>query len=121
MKRLISIITIIATLTLISCGPGRKLTKADYAVGTAFTIAKIGDAYTTMDGMDKGAVEQSPLLGEHPSDGTIIISSILITGLMWLILKYSGHPNMARTIVGLNAGFAGAVAMKNYNTIKKME
>ena len=60
MKTIMCWITIISTLSFLSCGAGRKLTKVDYAIGTAFTLAKAGDAYTTMEGLDKGAIEQSP-------------------------------------------------------------
>ena len=121
MKILICWIIIISTLSFLSCETGRKLTKTDYILGTAFTLAKAGDAYTTMEGLDKGAIEQSPILGEHPSDGIVILSSIVFTGLMWLALKYIKSPNIGRTIVGANAGLAGVATMKNFKVIKNMK
>ena len=121
MKTIVCWITIISTLSFLSCGTGRKLTKADYILGTAFTLAKAGDAYTTMEGLDKGAIEQSPSLGEHPSDGMVILSSIVFTSLMWLALKYIKSPNIGRTIVGANAGLAGVATMKNFKVIKNMK
>ena len=121
MKYVVCWITIITTLSFLSCGTGRRLTKADYILGTAFTLAKAGDAYTTMEGLDKGAIEQSPILGEHPSDGMVILSSIVFTSLMWLALKYIKSPNIGRTIVGANAGLAGVATMKNFKVIKNMK
>ena len=120
MKYVVCWITIITTLFFLSCETGRKLTKADYILGTAFTLAKAGDAYTTMEGLDKGAIEQSPLLGEHPSDGMVILSSIVFTGLMWLALKYIKSPNISRAIVGANAGLAGVATMKNFKVIDNL-
>ena len=121
MKTILCWVTIISTLSFLSCGTGRRLTKADYILGTAFTLAKAGDAYTTMEGLDKGAVEQSPSLGEHPSDGLVILSSVVMTGLMWLILKCVKSPNISRAIVGVNTGMAGVSTMKNFKVIKNME
>ena len=121
---LIAVCCLIIAGTLLlnmGCVRSRKLTKADYAIGTAFTLAKAGDAYTTMKGLDKGAVEQSPSLGEHPSDGLVILSSVVMTGLMWLILKCVKSPNIGRTIVGANAGLAGVAAMKNFKVINNLD
>ena len=120
MKRLISLIVIITTLSLLSCGPGRKLTKADYVLGAAYTVAKAGDAYTTMEGMDRGAIEKSPLLGEHPSDGMVILSSVIITGIMWLILKYT-RPTAGRTVVGINTGITGVAVKRNLDVLNNIE
>ena len=121
MKTIIYWITIISTLSFLSCGTGRKFTKADYILGTAFTLAKAGDAYTTMEGLDKGAIEQSPSLGEHPSDGMVILSSIVFTSLMWLALKYIKSPNISRAIVGANAGLAGIATIKNLEVINDID
>ena len=121
MKYVVCWITIITTLFFLSCETGRKLTKADYILGTAFTLAKAGDAYTTMEGLDKGAIEQSPILGEHPSDGIVILSSMVFTGLMWLALKYIKSPNISRAIVGTNAGLAGVATMKNFKVINNLD
>jgi len=121
MKTIICWITIISTLSFLSCGTGRKLTKADYILGTAFTLAKAGDAYTTMEGLDKGAVEQSPILGDHPSDGMVILTSVLFTGLMWLVLKYIKSPAIGRTVVGANAGLAGIATIKNLEVINDID
>ena len=121
MKTIICWIIIISTLSFLSCGTGRKLTKADYILGTAFTLAKAGDAYTTMEGLDKGAIEQSPALGEHPSDGMVILSSIVFTSLMWLALKYIKSPNISRAIVGINTGMTGVATMKNFKVINNLD
>ena len=61
------------------------------------------------------------MYGEHPSDGIVILSSIVFTGLMWLALKYIKSPNISRAIVGANAGLAGVATMKNFKVINNLD
>ena len=105
-------------LCCMDCSGGRKLTKQDYIAGSTFTVVKIGDTLTTMKGLDEGLTEKNPLFGEHPSDSTLVLTSLIAIGGMWFALKYIDNPKVARAMVYICSALTGIVVFHNLQLIK---
>jgi len=102
-----------------SCAAWEKLPRADkFNLGYNLGVHAL-DAYTTMEGMDRGAVELNPILGKHPSDGTIIISKVAIAAAITAI--YLKWPNKkTRYLVAGQSLFGTAAVVNNFKVLSEL-
>ena len=103
-----TLLIIILLIVLPGCVTPRPWTKAEKIMLGASCLAVVADAYTTMDGQDHGHRETHPVMGKHPSDGTII-SVMAITQIATVIVAHYWEGFRAwilGTKTGVNAGFA---------------
>jgi len=104
-------------LSFMDCSGGRKLIRQDYIAGSTFTAVKIGDTLTTMKGLDEGLTEKNLLLGEHPSDSTVMLTSLIVIGGMWFALKYTDNPKVIRAVTYICSAITGIVVFHNLQMI----
>lgn len=82
-------VIVLLTATVILCGACalRPVVPYDTAekvlLGTAVG-GQVWDYTSTRSGLDAGCIETNPILGEHPSDGALIASKVLVSCMAWL-------------------------------------
>ena len=99
---------ILLLIVLPGCVTPRPWTKAEKVMLGASCLAVVVDVYTTMDGQDNGHQETNPIMGKHPSNGTII-SVMAITQVATIVLAHYWSDFrvwILGTKTGVNAGFA---------------
>ena len=78
MKTLPIILLLIALPCCAALPTPRPWTKAEKVVLGASCLATVADVYTTTQALNSGCEEMNPLVGKHPSDGTIIMFGGLV-------------------------------------------
>lgn len=79
-KLLLCLLLITTSSCAITTEPWSRSSKA---AAVAMTMGTIADMYSTSQLIHKGGYELNPLLGSHPSDTTLAVFGLCITGL-WL-------------------------------------
>ena len=109
-----TLLIIILLIVLPGCVTPRPWTKAEKVMLGASCLAVVADAYTTMDGQDNGHRETNPIMGKHPSDGTIIS----VMALMQVTTIVAAHylPDFRSWILGVKSGVNAGFAFHNIRT-----
>ena len=72
MKSLLIIIAL-SLITLTGCATSpRPWSTTEKTMLAASCLAMVADTYTTIDMLDRGHYEMNPMMGEYPSNGTVI-------------------------------------------------
>ena len=112
-------------LLLANCGLRERVkqaepyTKLNKGTLIGMGVADLADLVTTKKGLDAGAIELNPIVGENPEIGSLILLKVTSFGIKWVI----GHLwHEARDwLWGGSTIVTGAVAINNYNVWKKIE
>ena len=79
---LVLLLCILAVVALTGCSTDQ------WRVG--FHAANAADAYTTVDGLNRGCVEASPLTGSNPSNQTVVAIALAQSVLAELVCRHAG-------------------------------
>lgn len=121
MRNYITVFLVITALIVSGCAQFDKLSTYDKANLAAFWGIKAADTITTMEGMDRGGTELNPILGEHPSDGTLVAASLLSCGIVTGLYLWKPESKLWRWMVtGLNVVGVGVV-INNLSALDDME
>ena len=114
------IVGILFLSTFLGCGyMGYKKIKwdaKDKALMGGVVITSGFDAWTTMEGMDRGYKELNPILGNHPSDGAIIAHSLTIVLLGYYFAQYM-HPTERKIFLTFLSLIKGGAAVHNWRLL----
>ena len=99
---------IVYILLITGCGTVRPWTTEEKMMLGLSCLAVAADAYTTMEGMNMGNSETNPIMGKHPSNGTII--SVMAITQMVTIIGAHYWESMRLWILGVKTG-ANAVCI----------
>lgn len=77
------------------------------------------DALTTMEALDRGAVELNPFLGSHPSNGKLIAVKIAGVTAMTIIANKMDH-TFRKILLGTASLLFGGVSLHNMNVLNNM-
>jgi hypothetical protein len=120
MKRHLITVLLIGLLILTSCAGWRKnrtwTTGDKVALGTLIACTA-ADLATTIYNIDNGLREMNPMLGDHPSPGTLIAVNAVVTGLIYWIAQYM--TSKERKVLYVPAGLGCFAAVHNYKVINK--
>ena len=99
---------LIAILLFTGCATARPWTTQEKVLLGLSCLAVAANTCTTLDGMHDGHSETNPIMGKHPSDGTVI-SVMAITQVATIVIAHY-WPSMRSWILGtktgINTGFA---------------
>ncbi len=95
------------------------LTRANKITLGLMVAADLADLITTQKGLNAGAIELNPMVGENPSIGSLILLKVTSLGIKWGI----GHlwPKLRNWLWGGSAVVSGAAAINNYGVWQEME
>jgi hypothetical protein len=86
-------VLLVSTLALCGCTP--------LQLRVAFHASTVADVGTTMKALDQGCIESNPLVGENPSDATLVGMGLLRTGLYeWGYHALEDDPEVTRKAYG---------------------
>ena len=98
----------IIILLLAGCASPQPWTNKEKAMLGASCLAAAADMATTLNGMHDGHSETHPVMGRHPSDGTVI-SVMVMTQVATIVLAHYWEGLRVWILgikTGINIGFA---------------
>ena len=101
----------IIAIFLAGCATARPWTTEEKVLLGASILASIADTYTTFEGLDNGARELNPIMGEYPSKGKVVV----VMGIGQIVSIVLAHYwESARSwILGMKTGANAACTFHN--------
>ena len=88
-------------------------TRGDKIALGALVVATAADVGTTINNLNDGHVETNHLYGSHPSNATLIVSQVLITG-VWVWAVQYVPSDLRKVLLGFPTVIHGVAAWDNY-------
>ena len=99
---------VIPILLVAGCSP---LTPKEQFLLAGMIAANAADAYTTIQYLDIGGTEANPILGENPSDTSVIMFKGIFTATLYVLGEL--HPECRETYYTIGMIMGGGAALWN--------
>jgi hypothetical protein len=99
--------------TIRAVEPARKPSGMKFAL-TFMAVGQTADLVTTVQALNRGAVEANPIYGKHPSTAKLVAASLPMVGLGYLLHRIAPkNPKLAKGIAYAVGGVGVGLAVSN--------